>query len=122
MNGSSKMTEERLWALAEHVASRSTCSRRKVGALGLSNKWGLITTGHNREITGERCDRGHCPRGRLGPEECPPYSPYDNCIARHAEIEAYQPEVDVMYVTEEPCDDCASFLSRRGVRVVVRDG
>lgn len=104
--------------IAEHVAARADCTRRKVGYVIVDSGRRIISTGYNGTNPGQLgCLRGACPRGRhyetwptsnrvVGtgnkcggcgrqwpcPDSAPPRSSYDtgpgSCIALHAEANA----------------------------------
>lgn len=120
-----ELADEYGLALAKEVSRRSTCARRRVGAV-LIYPSGGYAIGFNWERNGQRCDEGGCPRGRKTYEEQPEGAPYDDCVAQHAEAMAlsFSLPSDVsgytMYVTEEPCSDCAELIGKfPGLRVVV---
>src|SRR5689334_22612490 len=84
--------------LAEAVAARADCTRRKVGAVIMRPDHTVVATDYNRGAPGGlSCLRGECPRGRASEQEVPGYdasepTSYDlgpgACIALHAEQNA----------------------------------
>lgn len=113
-------------AIATAVSSRGDCTRSQVGAVLVDQNHRLVSTGYNGTIPGRPgCLEGSCPRGQLSFEECPPESPYTNCIAIHAErnalIYANPDEVEgcTLYITRRPCTDCHKLILALGVRRVV---
>lgn len=72
--------------IAEVVAQRSTCLRRRYGAVIVRDEV-IISTGYNGAPCGEaNCtDIGHCERARLG---VPAGQRYELCRAVHAEMNA----------------------------------
>ena len=72
--------------IAEAVAARSTCLRRRYGAIIVKNDE-IIATGYNGAPRGERnCnDCGFCQREALG---VPKGERYELCVAVHAEQNA----------------------------------
>jgi len=102
--------------LAYSVAERSTCPRRKVGAVIVRNKR-IVATGYNGAPAGlphcttDGCylDNGHCIR------------------AIHAEVNALlecapmERENATLYVTDYPCQNCAKLIINSGIRRVVYD-
>lgn len=109
------------WGLivAEAVATRAECSRRKVGAVILDRDHRICGAGYNGTYRGGRnCLEGACPRGLSG---VLPGSSYDTgpgaCIAVHAEVNALldvsdkgRLESSMMFITAEPCEGCLKIL------------
>lgn len=129
-------------ALAETVASRADCSRRKVGAVIMRPDHSIVATGYNGAPSDAgSCLKGDCPRGRASTEEVPGYdspgvaegtvqpSSYDigpgSCIALHAEQNALlraswdEMQDSVLYVTCKPCDGCLRMILGTPLRAVV---
>ena len=112
--------DEYFMNIAKAVASRSTCSRRSVGALVVRDKR-ILATGYNGAPAGLRhCDHtdggdmrdGHCARSTHAEQ---------NAIvqaARHGTM------IDgaTVYCTAQPCLTCAKLLVNAGVKRVVYDG
>lgn len=111
-------------AVAQEVTRYADCTRRQVGAVLVRDEQ-LVGWGANRAADTElSCTAGDCPRGKLSYEEMPAYQPYDNCIAKHAEIAALEmagnkAERATLYVTAQPCDPCSQAIFDAGVRVVI---
>lgn len=134
--------------IAVAVSQRADCTRRQVGAVIVkANR--IVATGYNGSPAGgPSCLKGECPRGRhynVGPvyslagvilqcacglawpcsEASTPGSDYSNCHAIHAEANALlyadrdRTEGATMYVTEEPCADCAKLIKGAGIERVV---
>lgn len=109
--------------LAEAVASRADCSRRKVGAVIMRPDHTIVATGYNSAPAGGlSCLAGECPRGLATAEEVAPLqSSYDagpgSCIALHAEQNALlraswdEMQDATMYITCEPCPGCRRMLT-----------
>lgn len=104
-----------LMEIAYVVAKRSTCFRLQVGAV-ISLDGRVISIGYN----GARPGHAHC-----RPETCNPEHRCTNTI--HAERNAInwarlQGVEDfsnmVLYVTDSPCPDCASYIVQAGIRIV----
>jgi len=100
--------------MAEHVATRATCSRLKVGAVLVDMDNRVISTGYNSSHKGTpHCDDVGCLLDETG-----------HCIrCVHAEPAAYLnardcPEEFVCYVTHEPCWRCYQFLAAAGCKKV----
>ncbi len=102
----------------------STCVRRQYFALLVDQYGHTIGTGYNgvpKHMT--HCDRGGCPRAQT---DVPHGSPYDNCLAIHAEVNAiihsdYSARRDgcTLYVNGRPCWDCAKVIANSGVTRIV---
>jgi dCMP deaminase len=122
--------------LAQTIALRGDCARRKVGALIVWDNR-IWATGYNGtpEQKQAGCLEGACPRGQLSNEECAPYSNYGNCISIHAEINALnqfniirhvvkwelgKPNIGLplMYISDVPCLDCQIELTQADVQFV----
>jgi dCMP deaminase len=117
------MTERLGWdeyfmSIARVVASRSTCDRRRVGAVLVRDRM-LLSTGYNGSIRGlPHCDEvGHQLEG-------------DHCVATiHAEANAIvqaarngiRIDGSTLYVTASPCWNCFKMLANSGVRRIVYD-
>lgn len=106
------------------VASRSTCLRRKVGAVLVRGKR-ILATGYNGAPTGlAHCEETGCLRDRLG---VPPGMRHEVCRGSHAEqnvlVQAARYGIPVegstLYSTDEPCAICAKLLINAGVVEVV---
>lgn len=101
--------------IAEAVAERSPCLRRKVGAVIVrENK--IISTGYNGPPSGkEHCKE--CPR-----EEYKSGEKLGLCRATHAEINALRQthQGDTIYVTTEPCSSCWAVIRYLGMKVVFK--
>lgn len=118
------------WILANAVASRADCSRRKVGAVILSDDHRVVGTGYNgAQPGGPSCLAGQCPRAA---SSVSPGSSYDTgpgaCIAVHAEANAIlfadrrDLEGATMYTTDEPCEGCRKLIKNTWIsRVVWQD-
>ena len=112
--------------IADLVKTRSTCLRRQVGAVIVKEKR-IIATGYNGAPTGvQHCDEVGCLREQLG---IPSGQRHELCRAIHAEqnaiIQSARSGVSVdggtIYVTCQPCSQCAKMLINAGiVRIVYR--
>jgi dCMP deaminase len=112
--------DEYFMNIAREVATRSTCSRRSVGALIVKDKR-ILATGYNGAPAGLRhCDHaggadmrdGHCARSTHAEQ---------NAIVQAAK---YGTPIDraTVYCTDQPCLTCAKLLTNAGIRRVVFDG
>ncbi len=123
------MTERPDWdnyfmQIATVVATRSTCSRRQVGALLVQNKR-ILSTGYNGAPSGlSHCLEVGCLREKL---QVPSGERHELCRGLHAEQNAIiQAAVHgvaikdaVLYCTHYPCSLCAKMLVNAGVRNLV---
>ena len=110
------------------VCERSTCLRRKVGAVLVKDKQ-ILATGYNgapRGIT--HCDETGCLRQKLG---VPSGQRHEICRGLHAEqnviLQAATYGVSTkgssLYITNAPCSICAKMIINAGINeVVVSDG
>jgi dCMP deaminase len=124
------------WALgvAQAVAARADCTRRRIGAVILDEGRRVIATGYNGAPAGTPgcLSAGACPRGRLTHAELPKDSPYVGtdapCTAIHAEENAllYSNQRErvgaTMYVTDAPCPNCRRLIRGSGLAQVVWPG
>jgi dCMP deaminase len=112
--------------MAETVAKRSSCTRRKHGAVVVQNRR-VRGTGYNGGPRGYgHCDGGSCPRAR---SDVPSGSSYETgpgrCIAIHAEANALlwtapeERERATIYITGAPCFSCAKLIANSGIDEVV---
>ncbi len=114
--------------IARLVSSRSTCLRRRVGAVIVKDKR-ILATGYNGPPSGiTHCDVTGCLRERLG---VPSGERHELCRGLHAEqnaiIQAALHGVSVkgavMYTTTFPCIICTKMLINAGIsRVYYAEG
>ena len=101
--------------IAEMVSKRSTCDRKKVGALIVKGK-NILATGYNGSIAGlEHCDdighdmvAGHCVR-TIHAEQ--------NAIVQAAKRGIMIDGADV-YVNTYPCWNCFKLLANSGIKKI----
>lgn len=116
-------------SIAESVAQRSTCLRRRYGAVIVNNDE-IVSTGYNGAPRGERncVDCGVCRRDEL---RIPKGERYELCCAVHAEqnaiISASRKEMlggtiyitglekDGSYANPAPCIMCRRFIKNAGI-------
>lgn len=105
--------DENWMEVAEVVSKRSTCLRRKHGAVIVKNKE-IVSTGYNGAPRGWRhCSEVGCQREEL---EVPSGQRYELCRGVHAEMNAIiQGEKNKMkgstiYVTGHPCRICEKLI------------
>jgi dCMP deaminase len=132
MSSEAKKTKRPSWdeyflAIAKLVATRSTCLRRKVGAVVVKNKQ-ILATGYNGAPTGiTHCDEVGCLREKL---KVPSGERHELCRALHAEQNAFLQAArhgvsldgSTLYVTVQPCSICAKMIINAGIKKVVIEG
>ena len=105
--------------IARLVSERSTCLRRKVGAVLVRDKR-ILSTGYNGAAKGlAHCDEVGCLREKRG---IPPAERIEICRGIHAEqnalVQAAAFGINVsgatLYCTHEPCITCAKMLMNAG--------
>ena len=110
-------------SVADLVAQRSTCLRRKVGAVAVKDKR-IISTGYNGAPSGmKHCAKLGCLRQELG---IPSGQRHEICRAVHAEqnviVEAARFGIPLagaeLYCTTLPCLICAKMLINCGIKRV----
>jgi dCMP deaminase len=114
--------------IARLVAQRSTCIRRKVGAVIVRDKH-ILTTGYNGAPKGlAHCTDVGCLREELG---IPSGERVEICRGIHAEQNALVQaarfgislEGGVLYCTTQPCVTCAKLLINAGIeRIIYLEG
>ena len=114
--------------IAHVVAKRSTCLRRRVGAVLVSGRR-ILATGYNGPPQGlKHCrELGGCYREKL---EIPSGQRQELCRAVHAEqnaviqaaIHGVALQNVILYCTTQPCVTCAKILINANVRRIVYAG
>jgi dCMP deaminase len=113
--------------ICELVSTRSTCMRRRVGAVVVKNKQ-ILATGYNGAPTGiEHCDKVGCLREKLG---VPSGQRHELCRALHAEQNAFLQAARhgvsldgaTLYITTQPCSICAKMIINAGIKKIVIKG
>ncbi|MFC1809785.1 cytidine/deoxycytidylate deaminase family protein [Candidatus Omnitrophota bacterium] len=106
------------------VSQRSTCLRRRVGAIIVKNKR-MLATGYNGTPSGiAHCDVRGCLRDQL---KVPSGERHELCRGLHAEqnallqasLHGVSLEGGVMYCTNQPCSICAKMLINAGIKEVI---
>ena len=119
--------DEYFLAIAKFVSKRSTCLRRKVGAVLVKEKR-ILATGYNGAPSGiEHCEKTGCIREKLN---IPSGERHELCRGLHGEqnalLQAALHGVSVegakIYTTTEPCIICAKMLINAGIKEVVTAG
>ena len=111
------------------VAQRSTCLRRKVGAIAVKDKR-ILATGYNGAPAGVKTcvERGECMRKVRGIASG---TQHELCYGIHAEqnaiIQAAKLGISIdgatLYCTHQPCVICAKMIVNAGIaRVVYGEG
>ena len=114
--------DEYFVSITRQVATRSTCLRRKVGAIIVKDKR-ILTTGYNGAPMGVRncIDIGTCLREELG---VPSGERHEICRGLHAEQNALlqasyhgvQIRGSYIYTTTQPCVLCAKMIINCGIK------
>ncbi len=116
--------DEYFMQVADVVATRSTCLRRKIGAVIVRDKR-ILATGYNGAPTGlPHCDEVGCLKDKL---HVPSGERQEVCRALHAEQNAIVQaarygtvvEGSSIYCTTEPCSMCAKSIINAGIKRVV---
>ncbi len=119
--------DEYFMKMAHLISERSTCLRRRVGAVIVDDKR-VITTGYNGAPKGlKHCSETGCLREQL---KVPSGERHELCRGVHAEqnaiIQAALFGVSVkgstMYITNYPCSVCAKMVLNAGIVEVVYQG
>lgn len=109
---------------AELVSKRSTCLRRRVGAVLVKEKK-ILATGYNGAPSGlKHCIEIGCLREKL---KIPSGERHELCRGLHAEqnvllqaaLHGVSTKDSVLYLTNQPCMICAKMLINAGIREVV---
>ena len=111
-------------SIARQVGSRSTCTRRRIGALVVRDKR-ILATGYNNVPSGlEHCTVVGCLRDELN---IPSGERHELCRGIHAEqnavVQAAKHGTSIdgasIYVTNQPCILCAKILINAGIKEIV---
>jgi dCMP deaminase len=106
--------------MAEVIALRGTCARRRVGCLLVDSQQRELSTGRNGPPTGvQNCITVPCPGSKL-----PSGTGLDVCQAVHAEANALMRCPDIRearycFVTHSPCVHCVKMLMNSGVMSII---
>jgi len=114
--------------IAELVSERSTCLRRKVGAVLVKEKR-ILATGYNGAPTGlAHCEEVGCVREKL---KIPSGERHELCRGLHAEQNAILQSAyhgvsikgSKLYITCHPCSVCAKMIINAGIEeIVIKEG
>ena len=110
--------------LAELVSTRSTCLRRKVGAVLVKGRR-ILATGYNGAPSGlKHCSETGCLRDKL---KVPSGERHELCRGLHAEqnvllqaaMHGVSTENSSIYITNAPCAICAKMMINAGIKEVI---
>jgi dCMP deaminase len=113
-------------SIARLVAGRSTCLRRRVGAILVKDRR-ILATGYNGAPAGlPHCETTGCVRQRM---QVPPGERHELCRGIHAEQNAIIQSANygtgisgsTIYTTHHPCSVCTKMIINAGVVRVVTD-
>ena len=119
--------DEYFMEMAYVVAKRSTCLRRKVGAILVKNKH-ILSTGYNGAPKGlPHCSEEGCLRAKL---DISSGERHELCRGLHAEQNAiiqaavFGVSIDksFLYCTNTPCVVCVKMLINAGVKEIIFSG
>ncbi|SDA66542.1 dCMP deaminase family protein [Methanobrevibacter millerae] len=136
-NDTNRMSKNEYYlAIALAVSKRSTCLKRRYGAVIVNNDE-IVSTGYNGNPRGEEncCDRGNCKRMNLPSNS----GHYDDCFSVHAEQNAmisasrnemlgstiflagemYADGAWVEIEDAEPCPICCRMVKNSGIAKIV---
>ena len=116
---SQKNKDEYFLQIANTVATRATCPRRKVGCVLVDSKQHIVATGYNGVPSGFT----HCIDVPCEGADLPSGTGLDVCEAIHAEVNAFlQLRSDdnlTAYVTIMPCFSCAKMMANSNIKRLV---
>jgi dCMP deaminase len=119
-----KPWDEYFMSIAELVAQRSTCLRRKVGAVIVKNKR-ILATGYNGAPGGvAHCEEVGCLRGKMGiasgerHELCRGVHAEQNALIQAATFGASVSGATI-YSTHQPCFICTKMLINAKIEKIV---
>lgn len=120
--------DEYFMSIAQMVSTRSTCLRRKVGAVLVKDKR-IISTGYNGPPSGlKHPEEVGCLREKL---KVPSGERHELCRGLHAEqnaiiqaaLHGVSTKGSVLYCTHCPCSLCVKMLINAGVeKVIYKEG
>ena len=119
--------DEYFLGIADLVSKRSTCLRRRVGAVLVKDKR-ILATGYNgapREIA--HCSETGCIRERL---KIPSGERHELCRGLHGEQNAFLQAAlhgtslrdSTLYSTTQPCIICAKMIINAGIKEIIIKG
>ena len=112
--------DEYFMLIAKLVSTRSTCLKRRVGAVIVKDKR-ILATGYNGQLSGlEHCDdAGECFKDfHENPAFCRAVHAEANAILQSAKQGISLKGAD-LYCTLKPCADCLKMIASVGIRRVL---
>ena len=115
---------EYFMAIAELVSTRSTCLRRRIGAVLVLERR-ILATGYNGAPSGlAHCTLETCLRGK---RQIPSGSQQELCRGLHAEqnviiqaaLHGVSSKGSILYCTHKPCSLCAKMIINAGILRIV---
>jgi len=119
--------DEYFMDIVELIKTRSTCTRRQVGAIIVKEKR-ILATGYNGAPMGSKhCSEIGCLRDELN---IPSGQRHELCRAIHAEQNAIVQAAysgtsiqdSTLYVSHQPCVLCAKIIINAGIRKIIFRG
>jgi len=119
--------DEYFMQITKLIAMRSTCLRRKVGALLVKDKR-ILSTGYNGAPSGlPHCAEVGCLRDKL---KIPSGQRQEICRGLHAEqnaviqaaLHGISTKGAILYCTHQPCVTCAKIIINSGVKKIIFEG
>ena len=116
--------DEYFMAIAELVSTRSTCLRRRVGAVLVLERR-ILATGYNGAPSGlAHCTLETCLREK---RQIPSGSQQELCRGLHAEqnviiqaaLHGVSSKGSILYCTHKPCSLCAKMIINAGISRIV---
>lgn len=112
--------DEYMVSIAKEVATRTTCSRRAVGAVITDHLNHILSTGYNGVPRGQT----HCIDSPCQGADMPSGYGLDICKAQHAEVNAIVHCRDLqsattIYITVSPCMSCLKLIAATNIRRIV---
>jgi len=117
--------DEYFMNIAQEVSKRSTCTRRQIGAIIVSETGEIRSSGYNGNPRGlPHCEDMGCIRDRL---KIPSGTRMETCTAVHAEQNALiqagpNSKGGTIYSTIVPCPICARMIINAQIKRVVYSG
>jgi dCMP deaminase len=111
--------------IVHQLKKRSTCSRRRFGAIVVNNKKEIVSTGYNGVVRGaEHCEEIGCIKDEMGVESG---MGHGICPAVHAEQNALiqagkEAEGATLYLNGFPCKICARLIVNSGIKRLIMSG
>jgi len=119
--------DEYFLSIAELVSGRSTCLRRRVGAILVKEKR-ILASGYNGAPSNIRhCDETGCIREKL---KIPSGERHELCRGLHAEqnallqaaLHGVSAKDAKIYATTQPCVICAKMIINAGIKEIIISG